>query len=92
MGWSANLVVFGLRPQAARSAAGGHGGRMWSASEVRGSAPIELRQGSGGAAPGKFLGILLSRVHFYNRVHFFTLALLLLKMLAILSKIELNRD
>ena len=25
-------------------------------SEVRGSAPIELRRGSGGAAPGKFLG------------------------------------
>ena len=33
--------------EAARSAAE-------RASEVRGSAPIELRQGSGGAAPGKF--------------------------------------
>ena len=37
--------------EAARSAAE-------SASEVRVSAPIELRQGSGGAAPGKFLRFL----------------------------------
>ena len=29
---------------------------LWSASEVRASAPIKLRQGSGGAASGKFLG------------------------------------
>jgi len=29
---------------------------LWSASEVCVSAPIELRQGSGGAAPRKFLG------------------------------------
>ena len=37
--------------EAARSAAE-------RASEVRVSAPIELRQGSGGAAPGKFLRFL----------------------------------
>ena len=39
------------RTDAARSAAAAAG-----ASEVRVSAAIELRQGSGGAAPGKFLG------------------------------------
>ena len=31
-----------------------------------------VRQGSGGAAPGNFWEILLPRVHFYNRVRFFT--------------------
>ena len=42
---------------------------------------IELRQGFGCAAPKKFLGdILLPRVHFYNRVHFFTPVFKMLKM------------
>ena len=52
-----------------------------SASEVRASVPIELRQGSGGAAPDFFWEILLPRVHFYNRVHFFTAVFNMLKII-----------
>ena len=47
---------------------------------MRVSAPIELWQGSGCAAPGFFWQVLLPRVHFYNRVHFFTPVLKMPKM------------
>ena len=48
------------------------------------SAPIELWQagrGPGAQPPENFWEILLPRVHFYNRVHFFTAVFNMLKMI-----------
>ena len=50
------------------------------ASEVRASAAIELRQGSGAQPPENFWDIIPSRVPFYNRVHFFTPVFKILKV------------
>ena len=62
--------------------------RSWSASEVRVSVPIELRQGSGAQPPENFWDIIPSRVPFYNRIHFFTPVF---KILTVVLYIELLR-